>query len=150
MVYPSTRLYTASANDGAFCVVAIEQIDEIIVGIGGMQCCIKESDFCFGENTDVTIRFRAPATSDFSTISEAYFTLYSDRNLATQVFQKTLTGGGISQPSDYEFSVPLDSATDTAQTPGRYYWETALETAGGGQKVTGQGVVKIINTGTFD
>lgn len=146
---PSSLAVISSAFDGVFCIVPIAQIDEIVVRIGNMTCCIVKNNFCIAQNTDVTLRLQAATTSDFSGASEVYFTVYSNSNLTTEVFQKSLSAGQISQPSDYEFSVALDP-TDTALAANRYYWECAAITAGGKQKALGQGVLRIEETGAFD
>lgn len=149
MIYPSQRLHQVSGLDAAVCPVPVRLVSEYIVEVRMSSCCPYKANFCLPQNTDANVRLRDLETVDYGSISEAYFTVWSGAGFATQTLQKTLTGGGITQPTDYELQVEL-SNTELSIAPGFYTWEAAVDTGSGLQKVIGQGRLRINDTGTFD
>lgn len=109
-------------------------------------CCEKTFELCILQGADKSFTLSDLATADYSDATEVTFDVWQG---ATNVLSYSLTGGDITQPTDYQiaFTIPnADSDTLPAGTLSAEVWVTFSDAS----RIGSKGSFKVTDTRKHD
>lgn len=148
-IFPSGRLVTLGGVAVTGCIIRVQQITSQELRVSAMACCVKEIDPCIAQGAAKTFTFTDAASVDYSTATEITFDVWDKRPGqagAASLYSGSLTGGQITQPTDYQFRLTIDGTESVALAAGRHWCEAWVTTSGGDPLLVGAGVFKVIDT----
>lgn len=142
----SWGLSIATGPQAAPCIVAIRPKPTQEERVRMTACCSHKFTLCILQGADKTFTLTDLATADYSTATEVTFNLY---NAGSSVLSYSLTGGQITQPTDYQVSFTIPNADSTTLPTKRLDAEVWI-TFSDGSRIGAKGKMTVEDTRKHD
>lgn len=142
----SWALSVASGAQVAPCPIPIRLTTSQEARVRMTACCSHKFSLCILQGADKAFTLTDLADADYSTASEITFDAW---NGGTNVLSYSLTGGEISQPTDYQIAFSIPNA-DSTTLPARHLAAEVWVTFADGTRIGSTGKLHVEDTRKHD